>query len=274
MRVVSSLKGKHPPLYTSLRTLSCTPCQHSSTSGGEGWFSKLLHVRKIEPTKDSHSKLLSDTEQVYELQIHDVKPDSVDPYLVGYEKWVETLQRKSEPTKLVGSWRVEIGNQDQFVHIWRYTKGYPNAAEAMQLCHSDKELLDIHKDIVNCVISRSNQYMLPFSFWGHPEPQVRNSMYEIRSYVLKPGTMIEWGNNWARGINFRKNNAVAGFFSQIGQLYMVHHIWWYKDLQFRKETREAAWRKPGWDECVAYTVPLIREMRSRWLRPVPFSPIK
>lgn len=36
--------------------------------------------------------------------------------------------------------------------------------------------------------------------------------------------MIEWGNNWARGINYRANK-VAGFFSQIGQLYMVHHIW-------------------------------------------------
>lgn len=27
----------------------------------------------------------------------------------------------------------------------------------------------------------------------------------------------------------------------------------YKDLQTRKETREMAWSKPGWDECVAYT---------------------
>ena len=27
----------------------------------------------------------------------------------------------------------------------------------------------------------------------------------------------------------------------------------YKDLQTRKETREAAWSRPGWDECVAYT---------------------
>lgn len=27
----------------------------------------------------------------------------------------------------------------------------------------------------------------------------------------------------------------------------------YKDLLSRKEIREAAWRKPGWDECVAYT---------------------
>ena len=39
--------------------------------------------------------------------------------------------------------------------------------------------------------------------------------------------MIEWGNNWARAINFRTENkeAFAGFFSQIGRLYNVHHIW-------------------------------------------------
>ncbi|GBN94583.1 Protein NipSnap, partial [Araneus ventricosus] len=141
-------------------------------------------------------------------------------------------------------------------------------------CREDQELKALSKDLVKNIISRNNQYMLPFSFWGDPEPQDRNSMYEMRSYVLKPGTMIEWGNNWARGINYRKRTAVAGFFSQIGQLYMVHHIWTYKDLLSRKEIREAAWRKPGWDECVAYTVPLIREMRSRWLRPCSFSPIK
>lgn len=46
----------------------------------------------------------------------------------------------------------------------------------------------------------------------------------------------------------------------------------YKSLQDRKECREAAWRSPGWDECVAYTVPLIREMHCRILRPTEFSP--
>lgn len=122
-------------------------------------------------------------------------------------------------------------------------------------------------------------------------------IYEIRSYALKPGTMIEWGNNWARAIHFRRNNneSFAGFFSQIGRLYNVHHIWcqqavflWqsfglfcyiklilgYEDLQERKETRESAWRSPGWDECVAYTVPLIREMHCRILVPNEFSPTK
>lgn len=46
----------------------------------------------------------------------------------------------------------------------------------------------------------------------------------------------------------------------------------YKSLNERKETREASWRSPGWDECVAYTVPLIREMHCRILAPTEFSP--
>lgn len=50
-------------------------------------------------------------------------------------------------------------------------------------------------------------------------------------YSLKPGTMIEWGNNWARGITYRRsqNEAFAAYFSQVGRLYNVHHIWckWY-----------------------------------------------
>jgi hypothetical protein len=27
----------------------------------------------------------------------------------------------------------------------------------------------------------------------------------------------------------------------------------YENLQMRKETRESAWQKPGWDEVVQYT---------------------
>lgn len=68
---------------------------------------------------------------------------------------------------------------------------------------------------------------MQFSYW--PQIQLRDPshIYEMRSYRLKPGTMIEWGNNWARGIQYRQagNVPFAGFFSQIGRLYNVHHIW-------------------------------------------------
>lgn len=40
---------------------------------------------------------------------------------------------------------------------------------------------------------------------------------------------------------------------QTGQLYIAHHIWHYDDLQNRKDVRESAWRKSGWDEIVGGT---------------------
>lgn len=242
----------------------------------QSWFSKLssnLMVRKIEPGKDSHSRLLTDSEAIYEMQIHDVKPDSMEAYLKNYESFVTEAQRKEPTFELVGSWRVIVGDEDQVVNLWRHQNGYRRASAVLSSISSDATCNALLNDQRKLLRSRQNQFMMAFSFWGHPTPIDRQSNYEMRSYVLKPGTMIEWGNNWARGINFRSNQ-VAGFFSQIGQLYMVHHIWHYKDMQSRKEVREDSWTKPGWDEIVAYTVPLIREMRSRWMAPNSFSPIK
>ena len=42
-------------------------------------------------------------------------------------------------------------------------------------------------------------------------------------------------------------------FAQVGQLYIVYHIWAYPSMCARNETRHATWAKPGWDATVAYT---------------------
>ncbi|XP_029648532.2 protein NipSnap homolog 1 isoform X1 [Octopus sinensis] len=187
------------------------------------------------------------------------------------------VHEKRWGAQLVGSFTVEVGDQDEAIHIWEYDGGYPALNNATVKYRTDKDFLEFRSKRNKMLRSRRNQILLRFSFWPRETPTPdRSHIYELRSYVLKPGTMIEWGNNWARGIQHRRTNneAVAGFFSSIGHLYTAHHLWAYEDLQTRKETREAAWRRPGWDECVAYTVPLIRHMESRILIPTPFSPLQ
>ena len=34
--------------------------------------------------------------------------------------------------ELVGSWVVGIGDEDQVIHLWKYTGGYPVVDEAMK----------------------------------------------------------------------------------------------------------------------------------------------
>ncbi|XP_077255709.1 protein nipsnap [Temnothorax americanus] len=273
--VASALAGNGGlPLHVAARSLTRSSiCCDTS----EGWLSKLL-VRKIEPTKEPHSRMLSHKEVIYALNTHNVRPDSIDKYLANYEENVNLIHsKKSELNcELVGSWTVEVGDLDQALHLWQYTGGFGRIDDAQNVLSKDEAYQQLLKERGNYLRSRHLQYLLAFSYWPPLEKRTGPNIYEIRSYSLKPGTMIEWGNNWAKAINYRRNNdePFAGYFSQIGRLYNVHHIWCYKDLQARKETRESAWRSPGWDECVAYTVPLIREMHSRILCPTSFSPTK
>jgi len=253
------------------RRISTTAARNEGAQG-EGFLSKLF-VRKIEPTKESHSTMLSDKEVIYEMQTHQIKPAFLDKYLSNYEKHV-ALTTDLKLGELVASWVVAVGDQDQVIHIWKYIGGYSKVDSVLKAHKENDDSRKLLKERLECLRVRQTQFILPFSYWPALAPRSGGNIYEIRSYILKPGTMIEWGNNWARAINYRQHNeeAFAGFFSQVGRLYNVHHIWCYKDLQARKQTREAAWRKPGWDECVAYTVPLIREMDSRILEPTSFSP--
>ncbi|XP_043207350.1 protein NipSnap-like isoform X2 [Amphibalanus amphitrite] len=264
-RLVSSL---------GLRLLSTSP---SCGSESDGWLSKLL-VRKIEPTKESHSRMLSDKEVIYELQTHNVRCGEMDKYIDNYGRYHGEVAERTAAgqlaQELVGSWEVTVGDQDQCIHLWKYNGGYKAVDDARNAHIDDKSLAALVKERGTLLRARHSQYLLAFSFWPAPAPRSGKHLYEIRSYLLKPGTMIEWGNNWARAIHFRRegDEAFAGFFSQVGRLYNVHHLWCYNDLQHRKETRESAWLRPGWDECVAHTVPLIGGMQSRIMWANPFSP--
>ncbi|XP_076452278.1 protein NipSnap-like [Babylonia areolata] len=259
-------------------SIRCMSLQTESDNDREkrGWLKNLMKVRTLEPSKESHSAQLSSKETVYEIQFHAIKPESMESYLNQFKEFQQLLQEKNGGSELVGSWTVEVGDQDEAVHLWAYKGGYPMLNETNRIYRTDKDFIEFRKNRNKMLRSRRNQILLAFTFWPEMTPRPPSNIYELRSYTLKPGTMIEWANNWARGIKSRgtNNEPVAGYFTQMGELQMVHHIWAYSDLESRKVTREAAWQRPGWDECVAYTVPLIRHMQSRILIPTPFSPLQ
>ncbi|XP_064209712.1 protein NipSnap homolog 1 [Anguilla rostrata] len=246
--------------------------------GDKNWF-RSLFVHKVEARKDAHSNLLSkkETSNLYKIQFHNVKPECLEAYnSLSAEVQTRLHCDKDYPCEVIGSWNTWYGEQDQAVHLWRYSGGYPALTECLNKLKQNKEYLEFRQERSKMLISRRNQLLLEFSFWNEPAPRSGPNIYEMRSYRLKPGTMIEWGNHWARAIKHRQENreAVGGFFSQIGDLYVVHHLWAYKDLQSRDETRSAAWQKDGWDSAVYYTVPLIRSMESRIMIPAKNSPLQ
>lgn len=274
----------HPkPHLPQSRDISKTPETASTPAaapappdGAPSWYSRLIGVGGLEATRESHSKLLAEHKTVYELQTHNVKPESLLTYLDLYEEFTTLMSQRHNGLRLVGSFLVEVGDQDQVIHIWEFPDGWDSVQQKYELYRKDEGLKELRKQRSQLLRSRQSQLCLKFSFWPPPTPREKSHIYELRSYTLKPGTILEWGNHWARGIHYRNqdNCAAAGFFSQVGQLYNVNHLWAYKDLQTRREMRESAWQRPGWNETVTYTVPLIRHMESKLMVPTSFSPMQ
>ncbi|KAJ1733920.1 hypothetical protein LPJ61_001327 [Coemansia biformis] len=227
-------------------------------------------------TKDTLSKVLARGKYVHELSTHRVKPGCMDEYRAAVSELYPRIVRNLSPgVKLVGSWETDIGDLDTAVHIWEY-QGYPALSAAYYKYRSDPEYQELHRKIMPLLRSRKSQVMLEFQFWPTHPPVAKGGVYELRSYTLKPGTLLEWEQNWRVGVECRRHHEepMGAWFSQLGSLSQVHHLWQYSDLQVRKEVRESAWSEDGWPATVLNTVPLIQRMSSRIMLPMSFSSLK
>ncbi|KAF8846122.1 NIPSNAP-domain-containing protein [Paxillus ammoniavirescens] len=222
-----------------------------------------------------HSRLVARGKYVHGFEVHKVKPDSIDEYKAAAEKYYAGIKDDARlHVKLTGSWETVVGDQDTFVHILEYENyaGYDKTVELIK----NSEHAKSYKALLPYVNSRSTQLTQEFAFFPTSPPHAQGGVFELRSYQLKPGTLLEWENTWRKGIEARRKFVapVGAWFSQIGRLHQVHHIWQYPSLDARKEMREKAWQIDGWAETVSKTAQLAKVMDSFILLPLPYSPLK
>lgn len=118
--------------------------------------------------------------------------------------------------------------------------------------------------------------MQEFSFWPTTPPRELGGLFELRSYTLHPGNLLEWETHWRKGLKARREvmEGVGAWFVQIGDLNTVHHLWQFANLEERRLRREQSWGVEGWSDTVHKTVPLIQTMKSKVLVPMPWSPVR
>jgi len=267
-----------------LKTLA-GPCRLLQTSCAaaqqEKGFLSTFFERKMEVQSATHGDKFAKKERITEIQSHYVKPDSIDKYLKMQENLSGYINSQEAELhgECLGNFSVLIGDQDQFVHIWRYDGGFHAIDQNLKFLEGAEDYKLIMKDMKPLLRSRESEFFHQFSFWPEIELRSPSHIYELRSYHLKPGTLVEWGNYWAKAIklrNYQHTEAYMGLFSQIGELYNVKHIWCYESLEARQVARETVWQhtQDQWQDIVARTTPLIRRMSSRVLTPLSISPTK
>lgn len=95
-------------------------------------------------------------------------------------------------------------------------------------------------------------------------------IYEVRTYMLKPGAVVEFERRIAEALPHReKYSRVAAFWhTELGPLNQVVHVWPYESLQQRAEVRaQVVKEEPRWPPKV---LDLIETMESEIFLPVPF----
>ncbi|KAH7382071.1 hypothetical protein BKA64DRAFT_684862 [Cadophora sp. MPI-SDFR-AT-0126] len=254
--------------------------QDEHENSRKGKLSSLIYGTKEGREMDreiehSFSQVLARGKYVHSIVFHQVKPDKVDEYVDLVGNWYPKMAGMEEnKVHLVGSWRTEVGDCDTFVHIWEYQRyhGYHDSLHSIAN-HPDFPAFD--KKLKSLIKSKNTSLMQEFSFWPTTAPRALGGVFELRSYTLHPGNLLEWETHWRRGLKARREvmEGVGAWFVQIGELNTVHHLWQFADLEERKVRREQSWNVEGWGDTVHKTVPLIQSMKSRILIPMPWSPV-
>ncbi|PGH15272.1 hypothetical protein AJ80_05625 [Polytolypa hystricis UAMH7299] len=223
----------------------------------------------------SFSEVLARGKYVHSIVFHEVKPDKVDQYVDLVGKWYPRMASlESNKVNLVGSWRTQVGDNDTFVHIWEYQR-YSGYHASLHAISEHPEFADFDRKLKSLIKSKGTSLMQEFSFWPTTPPRRLGGLFELRSYTLHPGNLLEWESHWRRGLSARREvmEGVGAWFVQIGDLNTVHHLWQFANLEERRTRRERSWQIEGWADTVHKTVPLIQTMKSRILIPMPWSPV-
>ena len=100
---------------------------------------------------------------------------------------------------------------------------------------------------------------------------------EERDYRLHPGTLKTYLELYAaEGMAVQKQilgNMLGYFFTDIGELQHVVHLWGYENYGERERRRAELGRNPVWLAYTGKMLPLVQTMTSRILIPTGFSPI-
>jgi hypothetical protein len=100
---------------------------------------------------------------------------------------------------------------------------------------------------------------------------------EQRTYTLHPGQYLKYLDIYEKeGLEIQRpilGNLVGYFFTDIGPLNQIVHMWGYESLDDRAIRRKKLFEDSGWRAYIQMVVPMIASQESKMMIPAPFSPI-
>lgn len=102
--------------------------------------------------------------------------------------------------------------------------------------------------------------------------------HEMRTYTIKVGKVHEYLDHFEKvglPIISKYTTLVGWWYTDIGELNQIIHIWKYDSLDQRAENRKALYRDADWlEKFVPLAFPMLEKQESKLMYAANFSPIK
>ena len=203
---------------------------------------------------------------IYEMRTYTLKPGTVPEYEA---KFADALPHREKYSKLGAFWHTEFGPLNQVIHVWPYEDLEERARVRAEAANDPNWPPSSGGDIINM----ESEIMTPAPFMRPLGDQRLGNIYEMRIYRYQPGSIPEVIKRWSEAISYREQHSplAACWYSELGELNRLFHIWPYKDMDERAAVRAESVKDPHWP-------PSTREFQlsqeNKLLIPAAFSPMR
>lgn len=203
---------------------------------------------------------------IHELRTYTLKPGSVPEFEARFK---EALTIRMKYSKLAAFWHTEIGPLNQVLHLWPYDDLNHRTETRAAAVKEPSWPPDVGEYIVNM----ESEILIPAPFMRPLEPRQMGNIYEMRRYTYQPGVMPEVLKRWGEAVPHREKFSplAACWYTELGGLNRLIHLWPYKDLNERASVRAASFKDPNWPPA---TRQWILTQENKILVPADFSPLK
>jgi hypothetical protein len=202
----------------------------------------------------------------YDVTLITVRPNTFPKVVGSVEPWLKANPRKGEFLACLFS---EIGALNQIALIHHYV------ADADMLSDRDATLRSANPfGIAEAITGIAMESYTSCPFMTPIKPGHYGPIFEVRTYVLRPGGLAPTIDAWAKTVPGRQKLSpiLAVMYTTGGEVTRFMHIWPYPSLDARAQLRRTAietgvWPPPGGPDH-------LLTMRSDIFLPASFSPIR
>ena len=203
---------------------------------------------------------------IYEVRSYTLKPGTVADC---EQRFAEAIAHREKYSLLGAFWHTEVGPLNQIIHVWPYENLQQRTeirAQAMKDPHWPPKILDM-------VESMESEIFIPAPFMQPLGKRKLGNVYEMRTYMYKPGSMPEVLARWAEAIPQRVQVSplAACWYSELGGLNKFVHVWAYRDLEERSRIRAEVMKLSQWPPK---TREFLVSQANKILIPAAFSPMQ